>query len=83
MLLVLTDLSNLMGHLGYDLIPYSSRKKWWGRWLTTPTHHNMHHQYSRSNFGLYWNGWDQCFKTLHSKTEEEFYRVKNQSKNGL
>lgn len=77
-LILLTDFSNLMGHLGYDFIPRQSRKKWWGRWLTTPTHHNMHHQYSRSNFGLYWKGWDQYFKTMHPKTEDEFYRVKDQ-----
>lgn len=77
-LLLLTDFSNLMGHLGYELTPYQSRQKWWGSWLTTPTHHNMHHQYSRSNFGLYWRGWDQYFKTLHPKTDEEFYRVKSQ-----
>lgn len=78
-LLILTDISNVMGHLGYDLIPRESRTKWWGRWLTTPTHHNMHHQFSRSNFGLYWKGWDQHFKTMHPKTEDEFYRVKDQS----
>ncbi len=79
-LLLLTDFSNLMGHLGYDLIPRQSRTKWWGSWLTTPTHHNMHHQYSRSNFGLYWKGWDQYFRTLHPNTDEEFYRVKDQGK---
>jgi lathosterol oxidase len=79
-LLVLTDISNLMGHLGYDLVPRDSRTKWWGSWLTTPTHHNMHHQFSRSNFGLYWNGWDQYFKTMHPRTEQEFYRVKDQAK---
>lgn len=79
-LVFLTDFSNLMGHLGYDLIPKSSRKQWWGSWLTTPTHHNMHHQFSKSNFGLYWKGWDQYFKTMHPKTEEEFHRVKDQGR---
>lgn len=79
-LVFLTDFSNLMGHLGYDLIPKQSRQNWWGSWLTTPTHHNMHHQFSKSNFGLYWKGWDQYFNTMHPKTEEEFYRVKNQTK---
>ncbi len=79
-LVVLTDFSNLMGHLGYDLIPRKSRQQWWGSWLTTPTHHNMHHQFSRSNFGLYWKGWDQYLKTMHPKTEEEFYRIKDQDK---
>lgn len=77
-LIILTDFGNLGGHLGYDFIPKVLWKSKWGNWLTTPTHHNMHHQYSRSNFGLYWRGWDEIFKTIHSKTEQEFYRVKDQ-----
>ena len=51
----------------------------WKGWVTTPTHHNMHHQFSRCNFGLYWGGWDQIFRTLHPKTREEFYRIKDQA----
>ncbi len=78
-LVIMTDISNLGGHLGYEFIPRSSRTKWWGRWLTTPTHHNMHHQFSKSNFALYWRGWDDIFKTMHPKTEIEFYRIKDQS----
>lgn len=77
-LVVLTDISNLGGHLGYELLPRRSRTAWWGSWLTTPTHHNMHHQFSKSNFGLYWNGWDEYFKTMHPKTDEEFLRIKDQ-----
>lgn len=77
-IIVITDLGNVGGHIGYDFTPKEMWKSWWGSWLTTPTHHNLHHQYSRSNYGLYWRGWDELFKTLHSKTESEFYRVKNQ-----
>ena len=74
-LLLLTDIGNLAGHLGYDLLP----RFMWKGWVTTPTHHNMHHQFSRCNFGLYWGGWDQIFRTLHPKTREEFYRIKDQA----
>lgn len=66
LLLVLTDFGNLAGHLGYDFIPKKMWKNRWGSWLTTPTHHNLHHQYSKYNFGLYWRGWDEICKTLRS-----------------
>ena len=77
-LLVLTDVGNLVGHLGYEFLPRKVYHSKLGGWLTTPTHHNMHHQFSKSNFGLYWRGWDKYFKTLHVKTESEFYRIKDQ-----
>lgn len=77
-LVVLTDIGNLAGHLGYDFTPKFMWKSRWGKWLTTPTHHNLHHQFSKANYGLYWRGWDELCKTLHSKTESEFYRVKAQ-----
>lgn len=76
-LVILTDIGNLAGHLGYDFVPKFMWKSRWGSWLTTPTHHNMHHQFSKCNYGLYWRGWDEICKTLHAKTEEEFYRVKD------
>lgn len=79
-LLILTDVANVGGHLGHDLVPRAAWKAWWGRWITTPTHHHMHHIYPHFNFGLYWRGWDIFLKTLHSKTESEFYRVKDQGR---
>jgi len=77
-ILIMTDLGNISGHLGYDLAPRSAWHGWLGRGLTTPTHHHMHHQFPHFNFGLYWRGWDIIFKTLHPKTESEFFRVKDQ-----
>lgn len=77
-LVILTDLGNLAGHLGYEFLPKALVNGPFGAWITTPTHHNMHHQYSKSNYGLYWNGWDKLFKTMHARTNEEFNRVKAQ-----
>jgi lathosterol oxidase len=68
-LIIITDFGNLAGHLGYDLLPKSISNSKWGSWITTPTHHNIHHQYSRSNFGLYWRGWDEMCKTLHTSSK--------------
>lgn len=77
-LILITDFGNLAGHLGYEFLPRSMWKSRWGSWLTTPTHHNLHHQLSKCNYALYWRGWDQIFNTLHSKTESEFYKIKDQ-----
>lgn len=80
-LLIFSDLSNWNGHVGYDFLPKWSINflKTWGG-ITTPTHHNMHHQFAKSNFGLYWSGWDRFFKTLHPNTESEFLKIKARSK---
>jgi Delta7-sterol 5-desaturase len=66
-ILLFTDIFNLAGHLGHEVIPESVQNSFWGKWITTPTHHNVHHQVSNSNFGLYFNGWDVLFKTLNAK----------------
>lgn len=71
LILILTDIANLAGHLGYEVFPESVQQSWWGRWITTPTHHNIHHQVSNSNFGLYFNGWDLWFKTLNAKDKRK------------
>ncbi len=70
-ILVLTDMANLAGHLGYEVFSEKVQNSWWGRWITTPTHHNIHHQVSSSNFGLYFNGWDLWFKTLNAKDKRK------------
>ena len=77
LLMILTDIGNLAGHTGFEFLPRPTVSSWWGKWITTPTHHNMHHQFSRYNFGLYWSGWDKYFGTHHPRTEEEFLRVKS------
>lgn len=77
-LMLFTDFGNISGHLGYEYMPKKLITSRWGNWITTPTHHNMHHQVSKYNFGLYWNGWDKLFKTQHAKTDDEFLRVKSQ-----
>lgn len=81
LLVLLTDLGNIAGHVGYDFTPVKTYHRFWGRWLTTPTHHNLHHQVSGSNFGLYLRLWDSLFKTLNLKTDDYF--IKNRSPDKL
>ncbi|NOT39491.1 MAG: sterol desaturase family protein [Alphaproteobacteria bacterium] len=58
-------LRNVMGHAGVELSPVSGRPSQLFGWLNTTTHHDLHHQDSRSNFGLYFSWWDRAMGTEH------------------
>ncbi|MCC3160054.1 sterol desaturase family protein [Hymenobacter sp. 15J16-1T3B] len=63
---------NVLGHLGYEPYPRWFLQTRFGRLHNTSTHHNMHHQYVRHNFGLYFNWWDRLMGTNHPRYEERF-----------
>lgn len=73
--LIYMILRNVWGHLGYELFPNKFIKLKWLNWNTTTTHHSMHHQYSRCNYGLYFTCWDNWMKTAHDKYEDAFNEV--------
>ena len=52
-------LRNVLGHCGYELMPRQWLATWWGRWLTTTLHHDLHHAHGTGNFGLYFTWWDR------------------------
>jgi lathosterol oxidase len=56
---------NVAGHAGVELVPRAWLAGWWGRWLTTTLHHEMHHAYANSNYGLYFVWWDRWCGTEH------------------
>ena len=58
-------LRNVAGHSGVELEPRTWLASWWGRWLTTTLHHDMHHQHGRYNYGLYFAWWDRWCGTEH------------------
>lgn len=62
---------NVLGHSGYELMPKRWLATWWGRWLTTTLHHDLHHGHTRGNYGLYFTWWDRW-----CGTEREDYRAR-------
>ncbi|NVB43109.1 sterol desaturase family protein [Pseudenhygromyxa sp. WMMC2535] len=52
-------------HLGYEVLPRGFTRLPGARWLGTSTLHNMHHQYFRWNYGVYFTWWDRAMGTLH------------------
>lgn len=57
-------LINVMGHLGYETFPNKFIKSRFGKWQNNSTNHNIHHQQSKVNFGLYFTFWDRWMKTM-------------------
>ncbi len=63
---------NVYGHLGYELFPPSFHKTKIGRWISTGTAHNMHHQFFKGNYGLYFLFWDRWMGTLRPEYDKKF-----------
>jgi sterol desaturase/sphingolipid hydroxylase (fatty acid hydroxylase superfamily) len=66
---------NVSGHLGYEMFPAWFTRSWLGRWLNTPTNHNLHHKYFHGNYGIYFRWWDVWMGTTHEKYEGELAEV--------
>ncbi len=58
---------SVIGHLGYEIFPQSFMNSKIGKWQNTSTNHNIHHQLSRTNFGLYFSWWDRIMGTYYFK----------------
>lgn len=71
---------NVLGHLGYEVFPEGMNKHWLGRWINTSTNHNMHHKYSRGNYGFYFTFWDNLMGTTHHKYHETFEKITKRKK---
>jgi sterol desaturase/sphingolipid hydroxylase (fatty acid hydroxylase superfamily) len=63
---------NTIGHSGYELFPATRNGKPLLPWLTTVTHHDLHHAQAGYNYGLYFTFWDRMMGTEHPKYLERF-----------
>lgn len=66
---------NVLGHLSMELFPSGFTKSRWLGWSTTTTHHALHHQHFRSNYGLYFTFWDRLMGTTNERYDETFEAV--------
>lgn len=66
---------NVYGHLGWELYPKNFNKHWFGKYLNTSTNHNMHHQYFKGNYGLYFTFWDDLMGTTNPNYHLRFDEV--------
>jgi sterol desaturase/sphingolipid hydroxylase (fatty acid hydroxylase superfamily) len=66
---------NVLGHLGYEVLPAGFARHRFFRWHNTSVHHNMHHNRVHCNYGLYFNIWDRLMGTNHPDYENQYDRV--------
>jgi sterol desaturase/sphingolipid hydroxylase (fatty acid hydroxylase superfamily) len=56
---------NTLGHSGYELFPARRDGRPLLDFLTTTTHHDIHHAQAGYNYGLYFTWWDRLMGTEH------------------
>ncbi len=56
---------NTLGHCGYEVYPSNSAGHPLLGFMTTTTHHDLHHGHARWNYGLYFTWWDRWMGTEH------------------
>jgi Delta7-sterol 5-desaturase len=71
---------NVYGHLGFEIYPKGFNKNWFGKWMNTSVSHNLHHQYFKGNYGLYFTIWDRFMGTLRSDYDTSFENLKQREK---
>ena len=63
---------NVFGHCGYEIFPRRFFRSRAGLLFNSITHHALHHEKFRANYGLYFNVWDRLMGTNHPDYERRF-----------
>ncbi len=66
---------NVFGHLSMELRSAGTTRHPVLGQQTTQTHHALHHQASRWNYGLYFTFWDRVMGTEHPEYDATFERI--------
>jgi Delta7-sterol 5-desaturase len=72
-------LENIKSHLGYEIYPAWFNKSWL-RFMTSSTHHNMHHSKFNGNYGIHFRIWDRLFGTEFKDYEANFDTIQERKK---
>ncbi len=70
---------NALHHSGYEIYPARADGKPLFDWMTSVTHHDLHHAEARWNFGFYFTFWDRFMGTEHPRYHEEFAKAVQQT----
>jgi Delta7-sterol 5-desaturase len=63
---------NTIGHSGYELFPAGRDGRPLFAFLTSVTHHDIHHAQAGYNYGLYFTWWDRLMGTEHPEYYARF-----------
>ncbi|MEO7656549.1 MAG: sterol desaturase family protein [Sphingomicrobium sp.] len=61
--LAIMTLMGVTNHMGWEMLPRPLVQGKMGQWLITASHHELHHQKYRCNYGLYFRFWDRLCGT--------------------
>ena len=63
---------NAHGHAAVETMPRGFARHWLGGLFTTTTHHHLHHETARGNYGLWFTWWDRCCGTERADYLQRF-----------
>jgi len=63
LVLAVMTLMGVTNHMGWEMFPRAIVDGKLGNWLITASHHELHHQKYRCNYGLYFRHWDRLCGT--------------------
>lgn len=63
LVLAIMTIMGVTNHMGWEMFPNRLVHGWLGKWLITASHHELHHQKYRCNYGLYFRIWDHLCQT--------------------
>jgi len=71
---------NVVSHLGMEILPKWFIRSKWLNWMTTTTHHDLHHKNFDTNYGVYFTWWDRWFGTEDKAYVETFEEVTSRAR---
>lgn len=70
---------NVYGHCGFEIYPKGFNNHWFGKWINTSIHHNLHHKNFDNSYGLYFTFWDRIMGTMAPMYDQSFDEVKSRT----
>ena len=61
--LTIMTVMGVTNHMGWEMFPKRIVQGTAGNWLITASHHQLHHQRNKCNYGLYFRFWDRLCST--------------------
>jgi sterol desaturase/sphingolipid hydroxylase (fatty acid hydroxylase superfamily) len=66
---------NTFLHSGYELTPARADGRPWFDFITTTTHHDLHHAQAGYNYAPWFTWWDRLLGTEHPRYHAEYARA--------
>jgi len=75
--LLIMTVVNIYGHAGYEFFGPNIYNSRFGKFLSSATHHVLHHEKESGNYGIYFTFWDSWMKSERPDFKDRFNNVTN------